>query len=72
MVYSFLTAGGCFTTFPNEKSLDWSEFKAFATDKINVNRKLEFSPGSIEKKNIVETRIFFFHIVFKSSLFHGR
>ena len=35
----------------NDKILDWSEFKAFTDDKINVTEKLKFLVG--RDKNIV-------------------
>ena len=40
------------TSLPNNKILDWSELKAFADDKINVNQKLKFDISKVE--NIVE------------------
>ena len=33
---------------PNDKILDWSKFKVFADDKINVNQKLKFTMGRVE------------------------
>ena len=36
---------------PKDKILDWSKFKAFAEDKINVTEKLKFALGRVE--NIV-------------------
>ena len=38
-------------SLPNSKSLDWSKLKAFADDKINLNKKLELVLGRVE--NIV-------------------
>ena len=38
-------------SLPNNKIFDWSKFKAFADDKINVNEKLKYVFGRIE--NIV-------------------
>ena len=38
-------------SLPNDEILDWSEFKALADDKINVNKKLKFGLGRVE--NIV-------------------
>ena len=35
----------------NDKFLDWSKLKAFADDKINVNKKLKFDLG--RAKNMV-------------------
>ena len=34
---------------PNDKILDWSKLKTFADDKINVNHKLKFDMGRVEK-----------------------
>ena len=31
-----------FKSLPNEKTLDWSEFKAFADDKINITSEHKF------------------------------
>ena len=33
---------------PNDKILDWSKFKAFIDDKINVTEKLKFVLGRME------------------------
>ena len=41
----------CINSLPNDKILDWSKFKAFADDKINVNEQLKFALGRV--KNIV-------------------
>ena len=38
-------------SFPNNKILDWSKFKAFADNKIKVTKKLKFASGRVE--NIV-------------------
>ena len=38
-------------SLPNDKILDWSKLKAFADDKISVNRKLKFDLERVE--NIV-------------------
>ena len=35
-------------SLPNNKSLNWSKFKAFADDKINVNVNLKFDLGRVE------------------------
>ena len=56
---------------PNDKILDWSKFKAFADDKINVCEKLKFGLGRVEKivgkgENAVYQHFSFFHNVFKS------
>ena len=40
-----------FNSLPNAKILNWSKFKAFADDKINVTLKLKFVLGRVE--NIV-------------------
>ena len=40
-----------FNSLPNDKILDWSKFKAFADDKINVGYKLKTVYGKVE--NIV-------------------
>ena len=40
-----------FNSLPNDKILDQSELKAFADDKINVNKNLKFVFGQVE--NIV-------------------
>ena len=37
-------------SLPNDKILDWSKFKAFADEKINVNEKLKF--GLARKKTL--------------------
>ena len=37
-----------FKPLPNDKFLDWSIFKAFADDKINVNKKLKYRLGRVE------------------------
>ena len=37
--------------FPNDKILDWSKFKMYADDKINVTEILKFVLGRVE--NIV-------------------
>ena len=38
-------------SLPNNKILDWSKFKAFADDNVNVNKELKFDMGRVE--NIV-------------------
>ena len=40
-----------FNSFPNNKIIDWSKFKAFADDKINVTETLKFLLG--REDNIV-------------------
>ena len=42
----------CINSLPNNKFLDWSNFKAYADDKINVTETLKFVLGRVE--NIVE------------------
>ena len=37
-----------FNSLPNDKTLDWPKFKAFAEDKIHVTQKLKFSFGMVE------------------------
>ena len=55
-----------FNSLPNDKILDWSKFKAFADDKINVTEKLNFVLGRVES-------IFSFsHDVFKRLFIQGR
>ena len=54
---------GCIVTGSNDKILDWSKFKAFADDKINVTEKLKFVLGTVE--NIVGNRRKCSHSVFK-------
>ena len=34
---------------PNDKILDWSKFKAFAGNNLNMNRILKFASGPVEK-----------------------
>ena len=41
-------------SLPNDKNLDWSRFKAFADDKINVTEKSKLVLGQV--KNIVGKR----------------
>ena len=38
-------------SLPNNKFLDWSKFRAFADDKLNLTEKLKFVLGKVE--NIV-------------------
>ena len=40
-----------FNSLPNDKILDWSKFKAFADDKMNVTKELKFVSG--REENIV-------------------
>ena len=37
-----------FNSLPHNKILDWSKFKAFADNKINVTEKLKFVLGRVE------------------------
>ena len=37
-----------FNPLPNNKILDWSKFKAFADDKINMTEKLKFLFRKVE------------------------
>ena len=37
---SGLLAKRGFNSLPNDKKLDWAKFRAFADDKINVNKNL--------------------------------
>ena len=46
-------AGSALTLLPNDNILDWSKFKAFADDKINVKQQLKFGWRRAKKK-IVE------------------
>ena len=41
-------------SLPNDKFLDWSKFKAFADDKLNLAEKLKFVLGRVA--NIVGKR----------------
>ena len=34
--------------YQNNKILDWSKLKTFATDKINVNEQLKFGLGTVQ------------------------
>ena len=43
--------GNMCNSLPNDKILDWSKSKAFASNKIIVNQKLKFDMGMVE--NIV-------------------
>ena len=59
---------------PNDKILDWSKSKAFADNKINVNKQLKFGFGRVE--NIVKKRrkcwlpaFFPFPTIFSKGLF---
>ena len=38
-----------FNSLPDDKMLDWSKFKGFADNKINVNGKLKSVLGRVEK-----------------------
>ena len=63
-------------SLPNEKILDWSKFKAFADDKINVNEQLKFGLGRVENiveegENAVFQHFLLFPKCFKSFLYQG-
>ena len=64
-------------TLPNDKILRCSKLKAFADNKTNVNKKLKFGLGRMEKhckkrKKILVTSIFSFsYNVFKRLLPQG-
>ena len=66
-----------FNSLPNDKLLDWSKFKEFSDDKINVNRKLKFGMGRIEnivgkkEKMLVASIFSFSDNVFKEASFMG-
>ena len=51
MLSDKITSFFFFNSLPNDKILDQSELKAFADDKINVNKNLKFVFGQVE--NIV-------------------
>ena len=38
-----------FNSLPNDKISDYSKFKAFTDYKVNVNKKLKFGLGRVEK-----------------------
>ena len=40
--------GIMFNSLPNDKILDWSEFKAFADAKIDLTQYLNFALGRVE------------------------
>ena len=59
-----------FNSLPLKKVLDWSKFKAFADDKINVTKKLNFDLGRVENivgkgENANYQHLSFFHNIFK-------
>ena len=65
-----------FNSLPNDKILDWSKFKAFADDKINVNEQLKSGLGRVENilgkgGNAVSSIFSFSRNVFKRPLFQG-
>ena len=66
-----------FNSFPHNKILDLSKFKAFADDKINVTKKMKFVLGRVktlwEKEKMLVASIFSFSLnVFKRLLSLGR
>ena len=50
-LYNHLPHIPVLNSLPNDKILDWSNFKAFADNKINVVKKLKLALGTVE--NIV-------------------
>ena len=48
VVYKILSFGKELTSLPNDKILDWSKFKAFVDNKINLNHKLKLDTGRAE------------------------
>ena len=50
-IYAFSLCSTCINSLPNDKIVDWFKLKAFADDKIDVNKKLKFGMGGVE--NIV-------------------
>ena len=64
-------------SLPNDKILDWSKWKAFADDKLNVTENLKFVLGRVEniagkgEKMLVTSIFSFFHHVFKRLLIQG-
>ena len=63
-------------SLPNDKILDWSKFKAFADNKINVTEKLEFVSERIvnivkKGEKLFSSILSVFHNVFKK-LLQGR
>ena len=45
--YNSFTLDGC-DSLPHNKILDWSKFKGFAYDKVNLNEKLKLVLGRVE------------------------
>ena len=63
-------------SLPNNKILDWSNLKAFADDKMNLNEKLKVVLQRLEnilgKEKMLVTNIFSYsQNVFKNLLFQG-
>ena len=46
--YAKHNTGSWFKSLPNDKFLDWSKFKAFVDDNINVTEKLKLVSGQVE------------------------
>ena len=57
-------------SFPYDKNLDWSKFKGFADDKINVYEEFKFVLGGVEKI-VGKGENACYHNVFKRFLFEG-
>ena len=65
-----------FNSLPNGKILDWSKFKAFADDKINVSEMMISFSDRVENivgkgENAVTSIFSFPHKVFNGLLFQG-
>ena len=58
----------CFNSLPNDKILDWFNFKAFADDKINVASIVKFVLGGVENI-VVKGENAGYHNVFFSPMF---
>ena len=77
-IYTFLVGRYWdFNSLPNNKILDWSKFKAFADDKLNVTEKIKFVSGRVEtfwkkEKMLVTSNFSFPHDVSKRLFFYGR
>ena len=65
-----------YNCLPNDIFLDWSKLKAFADDKINVNKNLKFVLERIENivgkgENAGYQHFLLSHYVFKRIFFQG-